>query len=215
MSETLIAAIIGGTISLITTIITSAVNAVVEFKKKKNENQQAEFEMKRENLKSVYAELIGVVNAFPNQSPNDVLKYMEDAPDFSMEFFDPVVKVLRYQREDYETRLRSGANDFEEKGRIESEIRNRKYAQNEILKIKQQYYDAKEKQQLFNASSKIIFDLYAGQEVKNCLVEFEVLIHNVFISGNDAGDSSNPLNNLIEKSRRNLVYSMRRDIGIE
>ena len=103
MSETLIAAIIGGTISLITTIITSAVNAVVEFKKKKNENQQAEFEMKRENLKSVYAELIGVVNAFPNQSPNDVLKYMEDAPDFSMEFFDPVVKVLRYQREDYET----------------------------------------------------------------------------------------------------------------
>lgn len=51
-------------------------------------------------------------------------------------------------------------------------------------------------------SEKIIFDLYAGQNVRNALVRFEVVIHNVFICGYSVGDVFDPLNNSIETIRR-------------
>ena len=59
-----------------------------------------------------------------------------------------------------------------------------------------------------------MFDLYAGQNVKNCLVEFEVVIKNVFVSGKNSEDSSDPYNNLIENTRLKLISCMRSDIGI-
>lgn len=59
----------------------------------------------------------------------------------------------------------------------------------------------------------MIFDLYAGQDVRNRLVEFEVVIHNVFISGHSVGDVDDPLDNIVTISRRNLINSMRNDIG--
>ena len=43
----------------------------------------------------------------------------------------------------------------------------------------------------FCKSDKAVFDLYTGQNVKNCLVEFEVIIHNVFISGYSVGAKGN------------------------
>ena len=50
--------------------------------------------------------------------------------------------------------------------------------------------------------------------MRNCLVKFEVIIHNVFISGRMAGDKDDPINNIIQISRRNLINSIRNDIGI-
>lgn len=66
----------------------------------------------------------------------------------------------------------------------------------------------------FCKTDKVVFDLYAGQEVRNSLVSFEVVIHNVFISGENAGEESDPINNLIRASRRSLINSMRSDLGI-
>ena len=97
---------------------------------------------------------------------------------------------------------------------INEQISNREYAKKEISKIRDEYYAAKEKYKLFCESDKVIFDLYAGQGVRNCLVEFEVIIHNVFKSGRSVGDKNDPINNTIQVSRRNLVNSMRTDIGI-
>lgn len=72
---------------------------------------------------------------------------------------------------------------------------------------------SQDKYKSFCQSDKIIFDLYAGQDVRNNLVNFEVIIHNVFISGRKAGDKDDPQNNILQIARNNLVNSMRRDIG--
>ena len=55
--------------------------------------------------------------------------------------------------------------------------------------------------------------LYASQDVRNCLVEFEVEVHNAFISGRNVGNADDPLNNRIEIIRRKLINSIRGDIG--
>ena len=73
---------------------------------------------------------------------------------------------------------------------------------------------ARDKYKSFCESNKVVFDLYAGQDVRNCLVKFEVVIHNVFISGHMVGDKDDPINNIIQISRRNLINSIRNDIGI-
>lgn len=49
--------------------------------------------------------------------------------------------------------------------------------------------------------------------MQNCLVEFEVIIHNAFISGYCVGDADDPQNNGIEMIRRKLISGMRNDIG--
>lgn len=61
--------------------------------------------------------------------------------------------------------------------------------------------------------NKAVFDLYAGQDVRNCLVEFEVIVHNVFISGHSVGVVNDPLKNSIEIIRRKIINSIRNDIG--
>lgn len=50
--------------------------------------------------------------------------------------------------------------------------------------------------------------------MRNCLVEFEVIIHNVFISGYSVGNANDPLNNSIDIIRRKIINSIRNDIGI-
>lgn len=54
------------------------------------------------------------------------------------------------------------------------------------MEIRNKYSNAKDKYMSFCETDKMIFDLYAGQEVRNC----------------------------VEICRRNLVNSMRHDIGI-
>ena len=62
---------------------------------------------------------------------------------------------------------------------------------------------------------KAVFDLYAGQDVRNCLVEFEVIIHNVFISGHSVENVDDPRNNRIDIIRRKIINSIRSDIGTQ
>lgn len=100
-----------------------------------------------------------------------------------------------------------------EKSDIEIQISNREYAKEKISLIREQYNKAKEEYKLFCESDKAIFDIYAGQSVRNSLVEFEVAIYNVFISGLRAGEEDS-INNVIQVSRRNIVNAMRDDIGI-
>lgn len=78
------------------------------------------------------------------------------------------------------------------------------------------YFNARDKYDAFCETDKVVFDLYAGQDVKNCLVQFEVMIDNVFISGRCVGtDEDDPLKNCVEICRRNLINAMRDDIGIK
>ena len=72
-----------------------------------------------------------------------------------------------------------------------------------------------QKYRKFNKEDKASFDLYAGQEVKNKLIEFNVVKKNTFISGLYVGEDPDSLNNSINKAKEQLIESMRNDLKIE
>lgn len=189
------------------------INLLIEKHKSQREIQQKKYEVKREKLNDIYVKLVDIVNHYPNSSPNDVLQYVEYAPHYSMERFDAILKSLDYQIEDYKKQLNNVNINYERKSDVDTQISNREYAKKKISEIRDEYYMARDRYKSFCKSDKTVFDFYAGQNVKNCLVEFEVIIHNVFISGHSVGDADDPLNNRIEIIRRKLINSMRDDIG--
>lgn len=214
MSDTMIAALIGAGATLIVAVVTLITNAFIEKYKSKLEIQRKEHQTKREHLNEVYKELISIINLYPKSSPNDVLKYVEYAPNYSMESFDSVLKSLDYQIEDYKEQLKNTNIDYERKNDIDVQISNREYSKKKIHEIRDKYFNARDKYNSFYESDKMVFNLYAGQDVRNRLVEFEVMIHIVFISGRSVGNADDPLNNCIEIYSRNLINSMRYDLGI-
>jgi hypothetical protein len=214
MSETMIATLIGAGVTLIVTLITQIMAVLMLKFKTRSEIKQQEYQSKRETLSEVYKTLVSVINLFPAVSPSDVLKYVEDAPNYSMEHFDSVLKSLDYQIEDYKNQLSTPNIDYKRKNDIETQISNREYAKKEISEIRDKYYMARDKYKSFCESDKVTFDIYAGKNVRNRLVEFEVAIHNTFISGHRVEDVDDPINNIIKISRRELINSMRNDIGI-
>lgn len=213
MSEIMIATLIGSGVTLITTIVTLFINSLIEKHKSQLEIQQKKYEVKREKLNDIYVKLVDIVNQYPNSSPNDVLRYVEYAPNYLMEWFDAILKSLDYLIEDYKQQLNNVNINYERKSNAGMQISNIEYAKKKISEIRDEYYMARDRYKSFCKSEKSVFDLYAGQDVKNCLVEFQVIIHNVFISGRRAGGDDDPLNNRIEIVRRKLINSMRDDIG--
>ena len=213
MSETMIGTLVGSAVTLITTIVTLYINSVIEKHKCQLEIKQKKYEVKRKKLNDIYEKLVDIVNQYPNSSPSDVLLFVDNAPNFSMESFDAVLTSLDYQIEDYKRQLNNVNIDCERKIDAETQISNREYAKKKISEIRDAYYMAKDRYKLFCESDKAVFDLYAGQDVRNCLVEFEVIVHNVFISGHSVGVVNDPLKNSIEIIRRKIINSIRNDIG--
>lgn len=163
-------------------------------------------------MTTAYIELLKIVSLYPNQTPYDIMSTFSYTPHFHGENFDAVCKILKYQIEDYQRRLSRGGLVYQDEEDFKTEIRNREYYIRETQKIAEQYFEAKEQYEKFSSEDKLI-DLYASQEIKNCLVEFEVLINNAFIAGrelkyNDGRDSK------LDNVRRKLEYLMRTDIGI-
>ena len=172
MSETVIAAFIGAGATLLVTLITQTITVFMFNIKSNKENKQLEHQLKKEKLDEVYKNLISVINFFPDMSPNDVLNCVEYSPHYSMESFDSVLKSLDYQIEDYNEKLGIPNINHKQKSDIETQISNREYSKKKISEIRDKYYKAKDKYRVFCESDKVIFDLYAGQDVRNCLVEF-------------------------------------------
>ncbi len=213
MSETIIATLIGSGLTLISTMVTLFIKFLIDKHMCQMEIQQKKYEVKREKLNDIYKKLVDIVNQYPNSSPTDVLKYVEYAPNYSMESFDAVLKILDYQIEDYKKQLNNENIDYKKKCDVDVQISNGEYAKKRISQIRDEYYMAKDRYKSFCTSDKAVFDLYAGHDVRNCLVEFDVIIHNVFISGSSVGNAEDPLNNCIEIIRRKIINSMRNDIG--
>jgi hypothetical protein len=214
MSETMITALISAGATLAVAIITLLVNAYIESFRSKLEVQQKMFQSKRENLNDIYKTLISIINLYPSSSPNDILKFVEYSPNYSMEDYDSVLRSLDYKVEDYKNQLNVGNIDYDLKSDIETQISNIEYAKNKISANRDEYHIARDKYKSFCECDKIAFDLYAGQEVRNHLEKFGVVIHNVFISGRNAGEDGDPIKNIIHISRRDLINSMRSDLGI-
>ena len=214
MSETMIIALISAGATLLVTLITQASTVFIAKLKGDSEIKRIECQLKREKLQVVYRNLISVISLFPDVSPNDVLKCVEYTPSYSMEDFDSVLKSLDYQIEDYKRQLTIPNIDYDRKSYIETHISNREHLKKRISEIRDKYYIARNSYNSFCESDKVDFELYAGKNVHNCLVEFEVVIQNIFISGHSVGNTDDPINNIIKISRQNLINSIRHDIGI-
>lgn len=174
-----------------------------------------EKQIKNDKLGNIYKELINIVNGYPDRSPNDVLRNIEFAPSYSMEKFESVIEILNIQIEDYKRQLNFEHLKRERRYDIGNQISNREYAIKKINKIRDDYFFAEEKYRKFNKEDKASFDLYAGQEVKNKLIEFNVVKKNTFISGLYVGEDPDSLNNSINKAKEQLIESMRNDLKIE
>lgn len=215
MSETMITALVTAGATMLVSIITLVVNASINSYKSKLDIQHKMYQSKRENLNDVYKTLISIVNLYPKKSPNDVLKYVEDAPCYLLESFDSVIMSLDDQIEDYKNQLNIENLNYHRKIDVKTKISKREYSKKNILEIRDKYFDARDRYKEFCEKEKVIFDLYAGQEVRNSLVQFELMIHNIFISGYSVGaEPDDPLKNCVEICKRELINSMRYDIGI-
>lgn len=215
MTDTMMATIIGAGATLLTAMVTLIVNSLIEKHKWRMEVKQKKYEVKREKLNDIYIKLVDIVNQYPNVSPNDVLQCVEYPPNYAMEWFDGVLMSLDDQLEDYQVQLNDETTDYKRKNAINTQISNRQYAKKKISEIRDEYYKAKDRYKAFCKCDKAVFDLYAGQDVRNCLVEFEVIIHNVFISGHSVENVDDPRNNRIDIIRRKIINSIRSDIGTQ
>ena len=168
---------------------------------------------KQEKLTEPYNELIRIISLFPNKTPYDVMANLPFSPGFNSEDFDTVNRTLEIQiKEDYQKQLERKGLTYQDEEEIKTEIRNREYYIKEIEKIKNQYFLAKKEYEQFRSTDKII-ELYASQDVKNCLVEFDVTWHNAFIAGRHL-EYNDGRNNKLNDIRWELEQVIRADLGI-
>ena len=168
---------------------------------------------KQEKLTEPYNELIRIISLFPNKTPYDVMTNLPFSPGFNREDFDTVNRILEIQiKEDYQKRLERKGLTYKDEEEIKTEIRNRECYIKEIEEIKNQYFLAKKEYERFRSTDKII-ELYASQDVKNCLVEFDVTRNNAFISGRPL-EYNDGRNNKLNDIRWELEQVIRADLGI-
>lgn len=168
---------------------------------------------KQEKLTEPYNELIRIISLFPNKTPYDVMTNLPFSPVFNREDFDTVNRILEIQiQKDFQKRLERENLNYQDAEDIKTEIRNREYYIKEIEKIKNQYFLAKKEYERFRTTDKII-ELYASQDVKNYLVEFDVTWHNAFISGRPL-EYNDGRNNKLDDIRWELEQVIRADLGI-
>ena len=185
----------------------------VDKRKSKIQERKIQSQVKKqEKLTESYNELIRIISLFPNRTPYDVMTLLSNGPNLHSENFDAVNRILEIQiKEDYQKRLERKDLTYQDEEDIKTEIRNREYYIKEIEKIKNQYFLAKKEYERFRSTDKII-ELYASQDVKNCLVKFEVTWHNAFITGRPL-EYNDGRNNKLDDVRWELEYLIRVDLG--
>lgn len=188
-------------------------NLEKKFKKTKKLNgEQNNKTIKRKYLGKIYADLITIIQQYPEEAPCDVLQGVDFDPRYSLENFDIVSKILDYQIEDY---VQSLKREYVDKNDINKQINNRNYAKNKLAIIQRNYNKSKLEFDEFMQGKISMLDLYAGRQVLNNLEEFKVVIYNVFISGFSAYQEQDiSLGNTIKIVKMNLINSMRNDLGI-
>lgn len=164
-------------------------------------------DIKRNELNSVYEELIKIIEMYPDKSPNDVLQHLECKPFYKLELFDTVIRTLKVKVENYEKNLNvCNKEEYQKRTDIELLICEIKNCIKKINEIKENYFKAKSEYESFTRDYKSFLKLYAGEEVKKNILNFEAVISNVFISGRGAD---------IENCRNNLIKSIKSDIDFK
>lgn len=164
-------------------------------------------DIKRNKLNSVYEKLIKIIEMYPDESPNDVLQHLECKPIYKLELFDTVIRTLKVKVENYEKNLNvCNKEEYQKRTDIELLIGEIKNLIEKINEIKENYFEAKSEYESFTRDYKSFLKLYAGEEVKKNIDNFEAVISNVFISGRGAD---------IENCRNNLIKSIKSDIDFK
>ena len=207
-----IATIVGVLLAIIV-----AIGGVIKyFREKKDKEYERYIEgkrNKRDKLTATYNELLKIIALFPNKTPYDIMNNISFSPVFNFEDFDTLNRILEIQiKDDYQKRLERNGLTYQDEEDIKTEIRNREYYIKEIEKIKNQYFLAKKEYERFRSTDKII-ELYASQDVKNCLVKFDVTWHNAFIAGRLL-EYNDGRNNKLDNIRWELEFIIRKDLGI-
>lgn len=186
----------------------------IDKRKSKQKEQKIQSQaQKQEKITETYNELIRIVSLFPNKTPYDVMTNLPFSPVFNREDFDTVNRILEIQiQKDFQKRLERENLNYQDEEDIKTEIRNREYYIKEIEEIKNQYFLAKKEYERFRSTDKII-ELYASQDVKNCLVKFDVTWHNAFITGRPL-EYNDGRNNELDDIRWELEQVIRADLGI-
>lgn len=208
---------IASIVGILLAIIVAIGGVIKYFREKKDKEYDRYIEgkrNKRDKLTATYNELLKIIALFPNKTPYDIITNLPFSPVFNREDFDTVNRILEIQiKEDYQKRLERECLTYQDEEDIKTEIRNREYYIKEIEKIKNQYFLAKKGYEQFRRNDKII-ELYASQDVKNCLVKFDVTWHNAFIAGRPL-EYNDGRNNKLDDIRWELEQVIRRDIGID
>lgn len=214
LSDQLLSVLIGGAIGVLGTVLGTVITQRGSRVIKGSELRQKEYQAKRDVLTDVYKSLITIINLYPDESPNDIVRCTKYPPYYSSESYDATFSTLEIQLEDYIKKLSFPNIDYQRKNEIEIEVININYAKRELISNRDSYFKAKKAYLSFVESTKTVFDLYANQNIKNCLVIFEVAINNIFIAGNSTMNHGNQDENIIRACRRELIHAMRDDIGI-
>lgn len=207
-----IASIVGVLLAIIV-----ALGGVIKYFREKKDKEYERFiegkRNKRDKLTATYNKLLKIIALFPNKTPYDIMTNLPFSPGFSLENFDTVNRILEIQiKEDFQKRLERECLTYQDEEDIKTEIRNREYYIKEIGKIKNQYFLAKKRYEQFRRNDKII-ELYASQDVKNCLVKFDVAWHNAFIEGRLL-EYNDGRNNKLDDIRWELERVIREDLGV-
>ena len=156
-------------------------------------------------LNDIYSELIDCVNSFPRYSPKFYLKNFQGPPYYKLEAFSAVKQILDIQIVHYSNRLKYPSLSNKELNDLSEYILERSIAKRNINDIEGKYYIAKEKYEKFLRENTAKLELHANPKVLWCLENFNVAVHNAFISGNAKDD--------IENERNLLKAALRKDIN--
>ena len=207
---------IASIVGVLLAIIAALGRVIKYFREKKDKEYERYIEEKRnkrDKLTETYKELLKIIYLFPNKTPYDIMNNISFSPVFNFEDFDTVNRILEIQiKEDYQKRLERKGLTYQDEEDIKTEIRNREYCIKEIEKIKNQYFLAKKEYERLRSTDKII-ELYASQDVKNCLVKFDGTWHRAFITGRPL-EYNDGRNNRLDDIRWELEQVIRADLGI-
>lgn len=182
------------------------------------DRKEKKIDIKRNKLNSVYEKLIEIIEMYPDKSPNDVLQskspddilqHLDCKPIYKLELFDTVIRTLKVKVENYEKNLNvCNKEEYQKRTDTELLICEIKNLIEKINEIKENYFKAKSKYESFIQKYNSFLELYAGEEVKENISNFEIVISNVFIAGYWANDN-------IENCRNNLIKSIKSDIDFK
>lgn len=175
----------------------------------KNNRSINRINFKRDMLKKTYCQLVKILELYPNDTPQNIMFNLQDKPCYGLENFDIIVSILDCKASHYSEKLKIDIFREEEKEQFRCNIAELEYLKETILKNKKKYFEAKVAFEEFIRRNSATIRLYSGLDVQNRLCEFEVAVHNLFISGYYV-DENDYYSMRFVKNR--LIDSMRSDL---